>query len=87
MNTTSEAKWAKGITQKRPTWIAVDQYNNCILLKNTLFPRKALLDYLCATHCEKMYVETQGGADHHRGYVVGNRWYTLYKLAILNNPA
>lgn len=57
--------------------VAVDQYGQ---IERNLgkHPRKELLLRCRATHASKIYRESTHG-DYHVGYVIRDRWYTLYE--------
>lgn len=63
-------------------YLAIDQYGEKILLKD--HPRKELMDYLGATHADKMYVDIEGKLNH-IGYVIRRHWFDVFKLSPLNN--
>lgn len=42
-------------------------------------PRKTLLARLGRRHADKMYHDTPKGTEH-IGYVIGGRWWTLFKV-------
>jgi len=58
--------------------IAIDQYGHTVYL-NSGHPRKELLDECGYKHADKMYCDTNGPAKH-IGYVIGGRWFRIYKL-------
>ena len=60
-------------------WMAIDQRGN---EEHGLRgpPRKALLERLERKSAKKMYVDRKDGTSVHVGYVVGGRWFTLYRV-------
>ena len=62
-------------------WImARDQYGNTIHALDAKHPRKDLLEKLYKKSAVKMYCDTVDGEAKHTGYVVGNQWFTFYKV-------
>jgi len=59
-------------------FMAIDQYGQTY--HGLSHPRKDLLDKLCATHADKMYVDDKDGNIVHVGYVISGLWLTLYEV-------
>ena len=60
--------------------MAVDQYGGVIHGIDPKRPRADLLDRLGASKCEKQYVDKIDGSTVHNGYIIGDSWYTLYRV-------
>lgn len=58
-------------------YIAFDQYHCAYTIQR--YPRKELLQNLCATHADKIYVDTLEGKTRHVGYVIDGLWLTVFK--------
>jgi hypothetical protein len=43
-------------------------------------PRKTLLERLGRKHAARMYMEYRTGPDKVRGYIIAERWITLYSV-------
>jgi len=67
---------------KQIGFMAIDQYGEVVHLNSLKHPRKALLEKLGSTHASKMYVEKKDNpsVSRHAGYIVGRRWFTLYRV-------
>ena len=49
-------------------------------------PRKELLEQLYSKHADKMYVDNvKTGEARHCGYVIAQRWITVYEIHEWNN--
>ena len=62
-------------------FLAIDQHGEKITLTENKFPRKQLLNKTGYKHAAKMYIDTKDGAVKCIGYIIGKRWYTLYKVS------
>lgn len=63
----------------RYKFLAEDQYGQQVWIKD--HPRKELCEHVGTTHAEKMYIDDNDGNSHHIGYVVGRRWFSIFKVA------
>ena len=62
-------------------WImARDQYGDCEHGLNVKHPRADLLRRLGCTKANKQYSKRKEETDLHTGYIVGNRWFTFYRV-------
>lgn len=62
-------------------YVAIDQYGTTHHLTDpTRHPRKQLLDILCATHADKIYVDGPDGESEHIGYVIAGGWYRIHEV-------
>ena len=59
-------------------YMAIDQFNQTY--HGLTHPRKELCELLGNSHAEKMYVDCKDGKSYHNGYVIGDRWLTLYEV-------
>ena len=59
-------------------YLGIDQYGDKYTIKE--HPRKELLEKLCTTHADKMYVDLKGGGSRHTGYVIAGRWISVYEV-------
>lgn len=66
------------------THIAMDQYGQTIPLSSH-FPRKELLEHQGMKHASKMYVDLKTGGSHHIGWVIGDRWFRVWKTTPINS--
>lgn len=64
-------------------YIAINQYGDKIFLEN--HPRKELMEYSGVKHADKMYQDRKDGSAQHIGYVVAGNWWTVLKVAPLND--
>jgi hypothetical protein len=58
--------------------MAVDQYGQTE--HGLEYPRRDLLERTGYSHAEKMYQDKKSGEVVHTGYVIGDRWFTLYNV-------
>lgn len=72
---------ARGKPMKQLGYMAIDQYGEALHLDGE-HPRKALLKKLGASSASKMYVDKKDNPSvfRHAGYIVGGRWFTLYRV-------
>lgn len=61
------------------TYMAIDQYGNTYHDLGP-HPRKALLDRLGYSSARRMFIDSKDGRVFHIGYVIGDRWLTLYEV-------
>lgn len=61
------------------THMAVDQYGQT---EHDLGPdpKKGLLERLGKRKAEEMMVDHKDGTSHHIGWVIGDRWFTVYEV-------
>ncbi len=59
-------------------FMAVDQYGTTF--HGLTHPRKDLLKKFGAKHASRIYRDKEGGGRVHVGYVIGERWLTLYEV-------
>lgn len=59
-------------------YIGIDQYGDSWKIKQ--HPRKELLDKLGFQHAERLFVDGEDGQPKHVGYLIGQRWITVYEL-------
>jgi len=62
------------------TLLGVDQYGKAYWI-HSKYPRKDLTAQLGIKKAEKMYITDKKGNTLHIGYIIGDRWITIYKLA------
>jgi hypothetical protein len=43
-------------------------------------PRQQLLEKMCSSHADKMYVDDKEGNAKHVGYIVRGEWFTIYEV-------
>jgi hypothetical protein len=60
--------------------IAIDQWGETIHLGDCRHPRQELLAALGKRSAKRMYRDTRNGRSKHIGYVIGSRWFTLYRV-------
>lgn len=59
-------------------YIGLDQCGNSYRIKQ--HPRKELLEQLGSRHAERMFIDGEDGEPKHIGYVIGQRWITVYEV-------
>lgn len=65
---------------------AVDQYGDVVAYRAE-DPRVGLLEELGATRAQNMYVDGKDGKAYHIGYIVKKRWFSIFKLEAMREPA
>lgn len=70
-------------------YIAIDQYGHIYRLPpmEKDCPRKALCEFFGTESAKKMYVDGKDEKPYHIGYIIGNRWLTLYQLVPFRKEA
>lgn len=64
---------------KKLGYLGIDQYGNHYTLKK--HPRKELVnDHHLAGRIYKMYNEDRNGNTKHTGYVIGDKWVSIYQV-------
>jgi len=58
--------------------MAIDQYG--VAIYGLVHPRKDLLLRVGGGRVSKMYWDRLDGTTRHVGYVIGNRWFTIYTV-------
>jgi hypothetical protein len=66
-------------------YIAIDQYNNKVVLTDRKNPRKQLLKALGVSSCRKFYTDDNNGNAIHKSYIVGSSWYDIFEIHDWNN--
>ena len=59
-------------------YLGIDQYGDHYQIDK--YPRKELLDQLGCKHADKMYCDTTDGKTKHIGYIIADRWITIYAV-------
>lgn len=67
-------------------YMAIDQYGQTIHDLGE-HPRKALLEKLGRKHAARMYRDQQDGQTYHVGWIVAGRWFSVYAVEPMRNPA
>lgn len=63
-------------------YIAIDQYGHSVKLTDSAsHPKGQLLKKLGVSRAENMFVDSISGESKHIGYIVGDNWYTIYKIS------
>lgn len=65
-------------------YMAVDQYGRTE--HGLIHPRRDLMQRVGVQHAEKIYVDNKVKGRLHVGYVIGQRWFTLYHVARVERP-
>jgi hypothetical protein len=82
MQTTTDKPTASATPDKVRNYMAIDQ-NGQTFHNLGAYPRKALMERLCAKHCSKMYV----GDGIHTGYVIAGLWLSVYEVRPMHEIA
>ena len=67
-------------------YMAIDQYGQIEHGLNG-HPRKELMERLDRKRAVKMFRDRKDAPPIHTGYIVGGRWFTLYQVRRMENPA
>lgn len=59
-------------------YLGIDQLGD--YYKINRYPRKELLEKLYRKSASKMYVDLKKGGSKHIGYVIANKWVTIYEV-------